>query len=411
MSASVDCVVTDYNLPDGNALELLAFNKELGPACLPMVVLTGNDDDGLAIEALHEGAEDYLAKSRFEAQTFARSLRYAMERAAMRKSLEEANTRLRRELEIGGNIQTSILPRDLDAVGLSIAASMQPATEVGGDYYDVLPAGDGTWIAIGDVAGHGMAAAIVALMTQSVIAAVQKCLPDVPPSRAVTILNEVLYDNIRKRLRQDEHVTFTLLRFFNDGRVMFAGAHEELVVYRAATKTVETVMTPGTWLGARRHIGDVTSDEALTLEIDDVILLYTDGVTEAFNRDGEMFGLERLIPLLLEHGSESVHDLHEAVWARGQGMDPRAGRRHHLAGGAPVSLDFSSSRRSRDRRGAPMWREGPRGMNASSVSGAPSRCTMSMRWRASVSLKPMVRSALRVRWASSTAPASVWGVP
>ncbi len=311
----IDVAVTDFNLPDGTAMDLLAFNKDRGDKRVPMVVLTGHDDDGLAIGALKEGAEEYIVKDRFEIEAFVRSIRYAMERAALRQSLERTNARLQRELEVGGSIQTSILPRDLSVADLEIAASMVPATEVGGDCYDVLPAQGGAWIAIGDVAGHGMAAAIVALMTQSVIAGVSRSLPDATPARVVTILNEVLQDNIRNRLQQDEHVTFTLLRYHGGGRVVFAGAHEEILVWRAADKKLETVMTPGTWLGARRDISHVTTNEELHLEVGDVMVLYTDGVTEAFDAEGNMFELERLMALIEKHGGGTCQEIHDAIRA------------------------------------------------------------------------------------------------
>ncbi len=311
---SFDCAVIDYNLPDGTALDLLAFNRERPGAPIPMIVLTGDDDDERAIEALKVGAEDYLVKASFEADAFFRSIRYAIERASLRHDLEVTNRRLARELEIGGNIQTSILPRVLAVDGLDIAARMTPATEVGGDYYDVLPVADGCWIGIGDVAGHGMAAAIVALMTQSVVASVVRARPDMSPREVVGVLNDVLYDNIRKRLRQDEHMTLTLFRFARDGHVTFAGAHEELLVHRSVSGEVERIPTPGTWLGARVGIEDVTPDVELRLEIGDTLLLYTDGVTEARNAEGALYDLDRPSALLSAHADASVAALHALVW-------------------------------------------------------------------------------------------------
>lgn len=309
-----DCAVIDYNLPDGTALDLLAYNATRRRGRVPMVVLTGNDDDERAIEALHEGAEDYLVKATFEVESFFRSIRYAMERASMRRDLQVTNDRLARELAIGGSIQTSILPRNVAVAGLEIVARMAPATEVGGDYYDVLPTSDGCWIGIGDVAGHGMGAAIVALMTQSVVASLTRFRPEANPGDVVCLLNDVLYDNIRLRLEQDEHMTLTLFRYHHDGRVVFAGAHEEVLVHRADSGAVETVPTPGTWLGARRSIEDVTVEGELYLGVGDTMLLYTDGVTEARNAEREQYALDRPIRILSEHAAESVAELHRRIW-------------------------------------------------------------------------------------------------
>jgi serine phosphatase RsbU (regulator of sigma subunit) len=309
-----DCCVVDYNLPDGTALDLLAFNAGAGASRVPVVVLTGDDDHQRAVEALKCGAEDYLVKSRFEGDAFLRSLSYAIERHRLRGDLERSNARLQKELQIGGNIQTSILPRDLKVRGLDIAARMAPATEVGGDYYDVQPTDFGCWIAIGDVAGHGMSAAIVALMTQSSIATSIRANPNAHPSEVVSLVNEVLHDNIRHRLTQDEHVTLTLFRYEHGGKVSYAGAHEELVVYRARTRRVETLATPGTWLGARRDISAVTSDSDLWLAPGDALVLYSDGITEAMNESGEQYGLERLMEVTENCQEDAAVSMHANIW-------------------------------------------------------------------------------------------------
>ena len=133
----------------------------------------------------------------------------------------------------------------------------------------------------------------------------------------MSALNTVLYDNIRNRLHNKEHVTFTLFRYFDDGRFSFAGAHEELVIYRKRTQEVEYVATPGTWLGAMRDIGKFTTDSELRLEIGDMLVLYTDGVTEAMNEKRQQFGLERLAEIVkanAELPTERIcNEIHDSV--------------------------------------------------------------------------------------------------
>ena len=218
------------------------------------------------------------------------------ELAESRRTLA-AQERLRREMEIATRIQTSILPRDLSVAGVEIAARMTPAEDVGGDYYDVLPlegGARGAWIGVGDVAGHGLTAGLVMLMIQSAVSALVKSRPDGNPRDLLIALNAILFDNIRERLTQDEHVTLTLLRLEANGSVRFAGAHEELVVWRKATGACERVATPGTWLGAVPDIARFTTENHLTMAPGDVLLLYTDGLIQAMNTDGEQFGMERL---------------------------------------------------------------------------------------------------------------------
>jgi hypothetical protein len=206
--------------------------------------------------------------------------------------------RLEKELEIGARIQTCLLPKSVTIPELELSARMVPASEVGGDYYDAFAAGNGGYIGVGDVAGHGLTSGLVMLMVQSVVGALARKSPEAPPSDLVCALNTVLYDNIRHRLQNKEHVTFTLLRYEVGGKLTFAGAHEEICVYRRKLGKVELVETPGTWLGAMRDVRKHTVDSTLQLEPGDIVLLYTDGVTEARSESGKQFGLDRLTALV-----------------------------------------------------------------------------------------------------------------
>jgi len=164
---------------------------------------------------------------------------------------------------------------------------------VGGDYYDVLPVEGGCWIGIGDVSGHGVTSGLIMLMVQSVVSALVAKDPNASPREAVTILNRVLFENIRHRLIKDDFVTLSLLRVSAE-KIVFAGAHEQFLLCRARTGIAGPVVTPGTWLGVVPDIGRFTTETSLDLEPDDLVVLYTDGITEARNARGEQYGLERL---------------------------------------------------------------------------------------------------------------------
>ena len=213
---------------------------------------------------------------------------------------------LQKEVELAQRIQTSILPNAFEVEGLEISCTMVSTSEVGGDYYDVLPVEGGAWLGIGDVAGHGLDAGLMMLMIQSIVASLVTMEPAAPPSRIVCALNQVLYDNVHKRLRRDDHATLTAFRYDRSGRLVFAGAHEDILVYRAESKTVTTVSTPGTWIGARRDIRRGTVDSTLELSDGDVVLLHTDGATEIRNDAGEQFGLDRLVQALSKIGDREA---------------------------------------------------------------------------------------------------------
>jgi serine phosphatase RsbU (regulator of sigma subunit) len=226
-----------------------------------------------------------------------------------------AKMRLEKEMEIAKRIQTSILPRKLEVRGLDLAACMVPAEEVGGDYYDVLPVDDGCWVAIGDIAGHGLTAGLEMMMMQTAVAALVHAAPGASPSTLAKSVNVVLYDNIRERMQRDDHATFSILRYYRDGRIVFAGAHEDILVCRFGGGPCERIETPGTWLGVMRDIGRDTVDTEIALMGGDVLVVYSDGVTEARDAHGEQFGLDRLCEAIERVRAQSVQEIRDSVIA------------------------------------------------------------------------------------------------
>jgi PAS domain S-box-containing protein len=213
--------------------------------------------------------------------------------------------RVQEEFAIARRVQTSILPRTFNVPGLDIAATMEPAEDVGGDYYDVFNTPGGAWLAIGDVAGHGLNAGLIMLMVQSALAGIAATHADARPAELVSLLNSVLFDNINSRLASNEYVTLVLIRYTADGRILFAGAHEHILVCRQETGHVERIRTPGPWLGIRRDIRDSTIDNTAVLHDGDVMVLFTDGLIEAMNAQGEQFDMHRLCSMVEDHRHES----------------------------------------------------------------------------------------------------------
>jgi serine phosphatase RsbU (regulator of sigma subunit) len=270
--------------------------------------------EGVVYESLAEQVSSALEGARLGARL--------LEEATRRQVAERE--RLEKEMEIAARIQTSILPRALAVPGLEIAASMRTASEVGGDYYDVVATADGCWLGIGDVAGHGLGTGLVMLMMQSGFGALARKMPDAAPRDLVLALNAMLVDNVRDRLRQREHATLTLVRYRQDGTLTYAGAHEEILIRRAATGRCERLETPGAWVGAKRDIAAGTVETTARLEAGDLLVLYTDGLIEATGRDGrERFGGDRLVTLIEDHSAADPAALRDAILAALDAFAPR----------------------------------------------------------------------------------------
>jgi phosphoserine phosphatase RsbU/P len=313
--------------PDDLSQAMLAYNEESGPdpsgnerlfrtgEIIPrdlrppwrhsvMVQPLYFKDQALGYCVIEVGARDgsvfktipELISTALEAILLAQTV---VEEATRRQRAEQ--TRMAQELEIAARIQMGILPYEVRVPGLEISARMLPATEVGGDYFDILPCANGCWLGIGDVAGHGLHTGLVMLMIQSIVSATTYGRPAAPPAEAWAALNAVLCENVRGRLQRDEHATVTLLRYRDDGVFEFAGAHEELVIYRAARRECEVIETPGLWAGISKLTPiDAIPSGTFRLAPGDVLLLYTDGVTESRNQKAGLFGVERVCGCLLE---------------------------------------------------------------------------------------------------------------
>lgn len=236
-----------------------------------------------------------------------------VEETARRERAERE--RLERDTEIAQQIQTAILPKSFAVHGLDVAAVMQPATSVGGDYYDVIPTEDGAYIGIGDVTGHGLFAGLIMLMVQSMVNATVHANPGLPPSALIPPINKALHDNVRYRLGGTDYVTLTLIKYHQDGALLLAGAHEEPLVWRIRTGQCERIASSGFWSGAIADVTDLTTDVRVQLEPGDLLVLYTDGITEAMNERREQFGLARLSRLVERTATEMPNQICEAVLA------------------------------------------------------------------------------------------------
>ncbi|HEY4242212.1 MAG TPA: SpoIIE family protein phosphatase [Kofleriaceae bacterium] len=237
------------------------------------------------------------------------------------QAILDRNAQLEQEMAIASRIQTSILPRRLAVAGLEIAARMQPAQLIGGDYYDLIPTDDGCWIGIGDVSGHGVTAGLVMLMTQAVVAAVGRACPHASPAELVPLVNDVLYENVRGRLRIRDFVTFSLLRYRGDGSLTYAGAHEIALIVRASGEP-ELLPVTGTWLAQRPDVRDVTIDSHAQLGPGDLLVLYTDGITEARDTTGDQLGFDRLVDTIVAARDAPVEDVCAAILATAAAWAP-----------------------------------------------------------------------------------------
>lgn len=216
------------------------------------------------------------------------------------KKLKEGN-RMSEELNIASDIQQKILPKESPEVpGLEVVTKTRPAVEIGGDSFDYINGKDATYFYVGDVTGHGAPAALVMMMVNSLLHTYAEMYQS--PYDIVVNTNKQL----KPRIKSSMFMTMLLLKWDHlQQKMTYVGAgHEHILIYRAKTGTIEVKEGGGVALGMTPDNSKLVKELAIPLEKDDIIILYTDGITEAQNDKGEMFGLERLIELIKKHAGQ-----------------------------------------------------------------------------------------------------------
>lgn len=219
----------------------------------------------------------------------------------------EYNKKLISELDIASDIQRDTLPKEAPEVaGLDIVANTISADEMGGDSFDIIRHEHNTYIYVGDVTGHGIAAALVMIMVNTLINTFAKNGYQTKEMLAMT--NQVLLDKISSQ----RFMTLLMVRWDEVRKKMFytGAGHEHLLIYRSEKKKVEAIRGGGIALRMVPNIENMIRENEITdLQPHDIILLYTDGITEAKNPEGEMFTVERLISKFEDHAKKSTADM------------------------------------------------------------------------------------------------------
>lgn len=356
-----DLILLDITMPGMNGYQVCEQLKaDAQMRDIPVIFISALNEVLDKVKAFSVGGVDYISKPFQVQEVLARikthltlrqqqqSLKEKNEELAVANSaisslngmLKEENVRMSAELDVTRRLQKMILPTEEElrnVKGLEIAAYMEPADEVGGDYVDVLQYNGRIKIIIGDVTGHGLESGVVMLMTQ---AAVRTLLTseEHDPTRFLSILNRMIYDNL-ERMRSNKSLSLTMLDYFPTstrslqtgykkitvGNFRLSGQHEELIIVRqnGQVELVDT-LDLGIPLGLEDDISDFIEQKIVKLYPGDGIVLHTDGITEAENMAGEQYGLERLCAVVSRHWGKNVtrikealiEDLHEYIGAQ-----------------------------------------------------------------------------------------------
>ncbi len=217
--------------------------------------------------------------------------------------------RIQKEIAIAAEIQKNLLPKDIKAAfGLEIANYFEPAREVGGDYYDYFISAEGKLsVAIGDVSGKGVPAAILMTLIRAVLKTLSFYgnLPDI----MLTRLNEIVYEDVNEEM----FLTLFYSTYSYETRTLYYSnaGHNPLIYYDSKNDEIKEENVKGVAIGFMEYYKYKLGQ--LKFNKNDVMVYYTDGVTEAENIKKEMFGIEKLKNVVYENRNMSAETIKNEI--------------------------------------------------------------------------------------------------
>ena len=272
---------------------------------------------GVLALANREDERTSFSKSEYDlVQSVADQAAYSLHHAQIYRQLTEKK-RLDHDIEVAREIQRILLPASAPQVeGFNCAALNIPAREVSGDYFDFIQVDEHRWgVAVADVSGKGVPASLIMAMCRSVLRS--KAPGDISPAQVLREVNRQLYPDIR------EDMFITMLYFIIDpsGKLILARAgHEAPLWCRDHFRQIDSIQAPGMALGIDpgEIFDDVIQDVTVELEPLDTVVVYTDGINEALDAEGNEFGQEQLKEVLQTAGQQSVDYLVKTIVERVQ---------------------------------------------------------------------------------------------
>lgn len=306
-----DIIITDLVLPGMDGMEILSKVKRDYPDTI-VVMITGHESVENAVEAMKSGADDYIPKPVLDPDEMLMKLAKAVEIRQIKNENRNFHRRLESELDIARKIQQALLPQQvpkLDQVDISVFS--QSAKHVGGDYHDLIEISPNKiGIAIGDVSGKGMPAS---LLMANVCASIRiHSESEYSPKDIMFKINNA-FCPICQFIEEHRFITlfYGILDSKNKILAYSNAGHNYPFLFRDGRIAYELSTEDGLPCGIFENSS--YDENLIALKTGDVLLFYTDGITEAMNNDYDVYGEERLINTVLENIDKSSECIKECI--------------------------------------------------------------------------------------------------
>lgn len=308
-SKNYDLVLVDIIMPNLDGFGFLSHVKEhIGGDFIPVILMTGSDDLNSKIKGLRIGADDFLLKPINEKELVARVLSL-LRLKWTHDELYRKNMQIKKEMELAKRIQQYIMPNNFSHIEYPVVSGRYlPIEDIGGDFFDCYQLPDDKYgFLIADVVGHGIPAALIMTMSKMIFNVYSADCDT--PDKIMDLVNK----SIKGLLLDNQFVTSFYVIYDNKKkRIYFTNAgHTRVLYYRTSKNKILGLDSDGFFLGiSNQNNYEVKS---LSVEKGDRIFLYTDGITEINNNEGEEFGEKRLAKSIIKNAGIHGDDFCDAI--------------------------------------------------------------------------------------------------
>lgn len=304
-----DAIIVDYRMPGIDGFEVtrrIKADPEL--QTIPVLMLTGSDSAQHVVEGLGAGAEDFVTKGS-DIEIVVARLRALLRMKAYQDQLRRMNQQMTRDLQIARRVQEALVPqRAFTSPRIEIRSAYIPSEVLSGDFYDYFTVDDFMYLFVADVSGHGLPAAILVSLLKSYIhteAANDKSLAEF-----MARLNDFLFSVSLPT----QFATAALFRVDAGRELVYSNAaHPPFLLHQRRNGKTIQLEQPSNLLGAMPNMA--FEEHSISVSPGDTLFVYTDGLTDRVNRDGDFYSIDRVAEVLDRANGADLATVYDSIYA------------------------------------------------------------------------------------------------
>ncbi|HVG24840.1 MAG TPA: SpoIIE family protein phosphatase [Thermoanaerobaculia bacterium] len=304
-----DALIVDYRMPGMDGFEV-ARRMKADPQLhtIPVLMLTGSDSSEHVVEGLGAGADDFVTKGS-DIEIVVARLGSLLRMKAYQDQLRRMNQQMTRDLQIARRVQEALVPPSaFSSKGIEIRSAYIPSETLSGDFYDYFVQDESMYLFVADVSGHGLPAAILVSLLKSYIhseAATERSLADF-----MSRLNDFLFTVSLPT----QFATAALFRLEAGRQLVYANAaHPPFLLHSRDTGRTQLLEQPSNLLGAMPNMP--FEEHSITVGQGDTLFVYTDGLTDRVNANGEFYSIDRVAAVLEQSRDADLSATYDAIFS------------------------------------------------------------------------------------------------